>query len=373
MNVETEISRDLWGAIRRSYESKSWTNAILDGVHFLSDAIRNRTGLQSDGTSLIGQAFGGKNPKLRLNKLQTESENNLQAGTEQLLRGIYQAIRNPRSHERIEDSQQDPDALILFIDYLCRVIGHAKSEFSIDEYVEKIFDQHFVPNQRYAELLVSEIPHRKLGQVAIAVYFRKKEGVGSKLKFFFDALIPLLADEEKRELFEAISEELRTSASEDELRSLLQIIDSKSWPSINEAARLRTENRIIASIRDGRYSREAKKCFSGALATWARHLWPCFSLKSELIDTIVNGLRSGSSNHQNYLFQYCFPYLEDLTEQPSSSLKALMVKELEAGDTRFRDAVDMGFIWGMADWGPTVEKAYKAFTAAEAVPDDIPF
>src|SRR4051812_16912121 len=99
MNLETEIGHELWQVIRRSYESQAWSNAVLNSVHYPSDAIRSKTGLQSDGTALVGQAFGGRTPKLRLNRLQTESEKNIQAGVEQLLRGFYQAIRNPRSHE----------------------------------------------------------------------------------------------------------------------------------------------------------------------------------------------------------------------------------------------------------------------------------
>src|SRR5436305_6249106 len=123
MNTQTVISEDLWGAVRRSYEAQAWANAILDAIHHLSDAIRLKAGLQSDGTALAGQALGGKSPKLRLNHLQTDSEQSIQAGVEQLLRGLYQSVRNPRSHGRIEDSQNDADALILFVDYLLRVIG----------------------------------------------------------------------------------------------------------------------------------------------------------------------------------------------------------------------------------------------------------
>ncbi len=96
MNLETEVSRELWQAVRRSYGSQAWSNAVLDSVHYLSDALRTKTGLQSDGVALVGQALGGSVPKLRLNRLQTESEKSVQGGVEQLLRGVYQAIRNPQ-------------------------------------------------------------------------------------------------------------------------------------------------------------------------------------------------------------------------------------------------------------------------------------
>jgi uncharacterized protein (TIGR02391 family) len=104
MNLESKIEERLWKMIQNSYEDRNYTGAIHDAIYFLSDLIREKSGLESDGVSLIGQAFGGKSPKLKVNKLQSESDKNIQAGIAQILRGIYQAIRNPRSHEKYNDS-----------------------------------------------------------------------------------------------------------------------------------------------------------------------------------------------------------------------------------------------------------------------------
>jgi uncharacterized protein (TIGR02391 family) len=283
MNLETEISRELWQAVWRSYESQAWSNAVLDSIHYLSDVLRTKTGLQSDGTALVGQALGGKTPKLRLNRLQTESEKNVQAGVEQLLRGLYQAIRNPRSHERLEDTQVDADALIVFVDYLLRLIGHARSAFSVDECFNRIVDENFVPNERYASLLVDEIPARQRLQVALVTYQRKSEVDSQNLRHFFKAIIPSLAEEEAQELFHAISAELRESSDEGTLRSVLQLLDPGFWPQLDEVARLRSENRLISNLQDGYYVRKAEKCLGGALATWSPPFWRYFTLKSEML------------------------------------------------------------------------------------------
>lgn len=112
MNLQQEIDNALWVAVRRSYEAGAWSNAIIDAVNFLSESLRVRSGLQSDGTALAGQALGGKNPKLKLNRLETETEQSIQTGVEQLLRGVYQAVRNPRSHGKTDDTQQDCDTFI---------------------------------------------------------------------------------------------------------------------------------------------------------------------------------------------------------------------------------------------------------------------
>lgn len=93
MNLETTIQPRLWDVIRASIESRNFSAAVLDAIHFLSDVIRERSGLEGDGVALIGAAFGGNSPKLKVNRLQTESEQNVQRGVESLLRGIFQAVR----------------------------------------------------------------------------------------------------------------------------------------------------------------------------------------------------------------------------------------------------------------------------------------
>lgn len=120
MNFETLLDKRLYQAIETSYVSRNYTGAILDAIYFLSNLIRDKTGLESDGPSLIGQAFGGNNPRLKVSRLQTESELNVQKGVEQILRGIYQAIRNPRSHEKHTDDKADTDSMAWLRRWVCR-------------------------------------------------------------------------------------------------------------------------------------------------------------------------------------------------------------------------------------------------------------
>jgi uncharacterized protein (TIGR02391 family) len=69
MNLETKLDPRLWDAIRETYETRNFTSAILDAMHFLSDLLRERTGLESDGAALVGEAFGGNSPKLKVKSL----------------------------------------------------------------------------------------------------------------------------------------------------------------------------------------------------------------------------------------------------------------------------------------------------------------
>jgi uncharacterized protein (TIGR02391 family) len=380
MNLETEISRELWQAVRRSYESQLWSNAILDSIHYMSDALRTKTGLQSDGVALVGQALGGKAPKLRLSRLQTDSEKNVQAGVEQLLRGLYQGIRNPRSHERIDDSQADAEVLILFVDYLLRVIGHARTAFSIDECVGQIVEENFVPTKRYADLLVEGIPPRQRLQVALAVYQRKGEAESTKLRYFFSALIERLSADDAQALFDAISIELRETSEEGVLRSVLQLLHPDYWPRLDEVARLRTENRLIRNVQEGRYVPNTDKCLGGALATWSTSFWQHFSMKRELFRAIMEKLESMSRESQDYAFHFCFMHLDSLTETPPAGFQRIVAEGLKVGDSRFKEALDNSILWEGRLWSERVQKAIAEFQPAEEVPepddfvdDDLPF
>jgi uncharacterized protein (TIGR02391 family) len=150
MNLQTKLDPRLWDAIRATYENRNFTGAILDAMYFLSDLVRERTGLESDGVALVGQAFGGNSPKLKVSPLQTESDWNVQRGVEQLLRGMYQTVRNPRSHGKIEDNEDDSQAIILFVNYLVKLIGQSKSPFSKTEFVSRVFDPNFVASERHS-------------------------------------------------------------------------------------------------------------------------------------------------------------------------------------------------------------------------------
>jgi uncharacterized protein (TIGR02391 family) len=109
-------------------------------MRFLSDLLRERTDLESDGAALVGEAFGGNSPKLKVNSLRTESERNVQKGLEQLLRGMYQAVRNPRCHGKVSDNDEDAQAIVLFINYLVKLIGQSQAPFSKTAFMARVFD-----------------------------------------------------------------------------------------------------------------------------------------------------------------------------------------------------------------------------------------
>ncbi|MDX6385006.1 MAG: hypothetical protein QOK48_2579, partial [Blastocatellia bacterium] len=232
MNLETTLQPRLWEVVRGSIESRNFSTAILDAIHFLSEVIRERSGLEGDGVALIGAAFGGNSPKLKVNRLQTESDQNVQRGTESLLRGVFQAIRNPRSHGTYNDDEKDAVAILVFLDYLLRIVDQSRSPFSLQTFVGRVLDADFFPDERYAALLVKEIPQNKRVLVCREIFARRNEADIKKVRVFLEEAFKKMSSDEIDEICEVAAEELRSTIDDDTIRFVVGGFPSGVWPRL---------------------------------------------------------------------------------------------------------------------------------------------
>jgi len=375
MNIETVVSEPLRRAVKDSYERRDFTAAIMDAIYFLGDAIRERSGLDSDGVALIGQAFGGKSPMLKVNRLETESERNVQEGVESMLRGIYKAIRNPRSHEKHEDTQQDADAIILFVDYLLSIIGKSTTPFTIPDFLTSIFDPDFVESKRYAALLAAKIPERRRFEVFIEAYRLKETGDAKKLGYFFKALFDVMSEEDRKRALEAVTAELETTQDESTIRLSIQLIPAPYWEHFPETVRLRVENKLIKSVAQGKYSAATNKCLAGAFGTWISSLFNHMLLKDEFIGALASKI-TGTAEEREYAFQYLLFSFLNATHEPDDYLVMILEGRLQNGDARLHKAL-RPLTYGKSLWLERLKPAYEGFKEAQIASspetDEVPF
>ena len=375
MNLETRLDSRLWQFIQSSYENRNFTAAIIDALHFLSDLIREKSGLESDGVALIGNAFGGRSPKLKVNKLQSDSDWNMQKGIEQILRGIYQSIRNPRSHRRYNDKPEDADAIILFTNYLIGIIDQSKSPFSKDLFIDSVFDPDFAQNDRYAELLVNKIPPKKRLEIFVDVY-RAKEGADrDKLQYFIRAFLKKLTKNEMSQVYEIVSEELEHTSEESTIRNILAIFPSSCWKHYEEIGRLRIEKKLIESINSGKYKVELKKCLSGSLGAWAPDIFEHFLLKKELMNALYRKLSWGEQLEKDYVFRYFFDDM--IEEEPKQRMINILINGLKDGNKSYYEKVEFLIKYHGEPWKEALKESFDNFAEFEPTPDipedDIPF
>lgn len=191
-------------------------------MSFLTDVLRDKSGLDSDGKELVGSALGfgkGKLPEIQVNKLQTDTERNVQIGLQELLKGMYSFVRNPRSHERVEDNKKTADTIILFLDYLLGFLGESQQSFTIEGFVSLVTDKYFVPSFEYAEELVQKIPPRKYSDTIIELYRKKSWLQFGNYELMIEVLLKKLSNDEAREFLLVVSDELQQTQSEQDIRS----------------------------------------------------------------------------------------------------------------------------------------------------------
>jgi uncharacterized protein (TIGR02391 family) len=114
-------------ATGRLYADGHYARAVEEGMKYVSEQVRRRTGLQINGTALMETAFGPKAPLLQLNDLKTQSDEDEQRGFMLIFSGSVAAIRNPRAHRHgHEDSPEVALELLGWANHLSRLIGSAR-------------------------------------------------------------------------------------------------------------------------------------------------------------------------------------------------------------------------------------------------------
>ena len=233
-------------------------------------------------------------------------------------------------------------AILLFLDYLLRIVDQSRTPFSLAAFVARLLDPDFVPKERYAMLLVKELPPKHRLATCRDVFARRAEGDAKKLRVFFDAVFSVMSLDERAELCELLSVELRQTDDEETIRFVLGAFAPDLWPRLDELARLRIENKLIGSVRDGKWIERQNRCTGGALGTWATSIIHQFTLKDELWYTIINKLGSSNTEEQDYVFNYFVRYADACLDAPSRYLISVVKKGLKAGDARFKTAVRVG-------------------------------
>lgn len=339
MNLQTHLRNSLWLAIQSTYQAGNYSHAILDAMHYFSNVLREKTGVDGDGATLVGQALGGDSPRLRINKLQTETERNEQHGIESILRGMYQAIRNPRSHEQVEDTQETADAVIVFINYLLEIIEKSEEPFVMSRFIRRVFDPDFYKSQHYAELLVDEVPTNKRFDTLVAIYREKLNGDIHSIGLVVRALIDKLPDDQIKQYLEIVSDELGTITDDKDFRYNLHLLPPNLWEQLAEISKLRTENRVIRAIKEGESYRET--IGNGALATWARRHFRYFALKDQVGLAFVEMLESDNMKSKYYVTELFLPQLPDVVLNPRRIQKCVKAisDNIREGDEIIRNAV----------------------------------
>ena len=98
--VSRNVHPDVLKFCREELLVDNYFHAVFEATKSVAEKIRNKTGLTSDGSILVDEAFAFKLnvPHLALNTLRTESEKSEQRGFMNLLKGLFGTFRNVTAH-----------------------------------------------------------------------------------------------------------------------------------------------------------------------------------------------------------------------------------------------------------------------------------
>lgn len=299
------LDSQLVEAVQNRVENGQYKDAISTAFIFLTEFMRAKSGETSgDGAALIGKCLGGTAPLIRLNELQTTSQTDEQKGIEQVIRGLYLGIRNPRGHENIEDTEDFCVRILIVVDTMLQFLKREVANFDMASFINRIFDPFFVENQEYANSLVNQIPADKSLNVFTEVFTRRKESTPGKTKYTFLALYNRLSPEELQIAVQKIGDVLKLESNLSEISEIFQIMRSDLWLHLQNDVQLRMEYMILEDCRNGEFNASFLGVLQGGgFGIWAKYFGRHFTDKNRLSEILLNLLR-GSWNTQNYVGNY---------------------------------------------------------------------
>lgn len=120
--------REVFKYCKAELLQNNYFHSVLEANKGLFQRIRDLSGIQTDGNTLIEQVFSS-NPILIINNYQSSSEKNEHNGFCNLLKGLCAMFRNPTAHEPKVDwdvTEQDALEILGIISYCHRRLDNAK-------------------------------------------------------------------------------------------------------------------------------------------------------------------------------------------------------------------------------------------------------
>jgi uncharacterized protein (TIGR02391 family) len=321
MELNHELSESVCSAVREHYNNGHYRDAVLDAVGLMTEMLRAKAGVDGDGVKLCSAALGGDTPRLKLNRMETQSQIDEQRGLEDLVRGIYRAIRDPRVHEiTYRDDQKTGDSLLVLLDYIIARIETTQTFFDMNDFECRVFDPLFAERSDYADLLVEQIPTGEILDLARDVFAKRAEHNPKKIRFFLAACVRAMNESMQLAFLSTLSGAMISAADEVTMADVIQYVAPHLWPKLERSAKLRAENMMVQSVKQGSYNLSGTVNAQGAFGTWASRFGARFELKGDLAHALI-GLLDTSWHSQNYVGQYFVPLLPNIVEGDAPVLK----------------------------------------------------
>lgn len=343
MDLEHCVSDDVWNVVKDNYGKGSYTTAITNVLQYVNEVVRDKSGLSLDNTKLMEQAFLGSNPKLKINKFQTQTEKDIQQGVGFLLKGLCLTVRNPRAHARYNDNNETADIIILFVNYILEFIRDSKQPALVEDWLDFIFDENFNDTKMYAEYVLKELPQNKRYDLLVNIFRLRERAKPRNLNNLVNLLMENITPDEFKEFIDNINKELLFCKDDDDLRMFLSLYSPEKWNLLVPLTKLKIENMVEESFEAGKmlYDNGNYECNrDGELSTWAVDFINYFEIKDDFLDLAGVKLRNSDEDVRNFINIYFKDLLFNSNNLEDLSLQFGIKQSLKYFDKRTYEIIN---------------------------------
>lgn len=119
---------EIFNYCRAELVDENYFHAVLEAVKGIAQRIRDMSSLTTDGADLFNTAFSVKQPILKINALNTDTEISEQKGFSNMLVGLFGSVRNPVAHAPKKSwhmSEQDALDILSTVSFIHRKLDNA--------------------------------------------------------------------------------------------------------------------------------------------------------------------------------------------------------------------------------------------------------
>ena len=340
MIAKEQLREDLYKAIEVHYGHGDYTEALRDAMFFVKDLLQERSGLvDKDNTKLIEAALLGKNSAIKINKYETESEINFQEGVGFALKGLVMHLRNPISHDRIEYSEQDADAQLLYINYLINQIDKSSGRQLITDWLQYLHTNDFTSSKDFAQELIKELPKKQSYDLLVSIWRDRSSFVSNSIEFFVDELVNRLSSQERTNFINVMNSELINCCGNKELSMMFNFFAKHFYDGLKKIVKIHIEDIVKKGINSGTYSDNKVEGINAAVATWARKHIDIFVTKEEVVKSIRQRLLYNQESSA-YIQSYFGEYVDLDNIEVLEKLKETIKQHLKRGTEFVYDLID---------------------------------
>ncbi|MDE6284790.1 MAG: TIGR02391 family protein [Bacilli bacterium] len=340
MITKEQIREDLYKAIKIHYGNGDYTEALRDAMFLIKDLLQEKSGLvDKDNTKLIEAALLGKNAAIKINKYETETEINFQEGVGFALKGLVMHLRNPISHDRIEYSEQDADAQLLYINYLISQIDKSSGRQLITDWLQYLHTSDFTSSKDFAQELIKELPKKQQYDLLVSIWRERSSFEPNSIEFFVDELVGKLSSQERANFINIMNSELISCCGNRELSMMFNFFAKHFYDSLKKIVKIHIEDIVKKGINNGNYSDKKVSGINASVATWAKDYIDIFVTKEDVVKCIRQRFLY-NKEASTYIHRFFGKYVDLDDVAVLDELKETIKRELKWGAEFVYDIIE---------------------------------